>query len=295
MNSYVFEVLKNGETIVNKISSEPLLFLTYPEIKQGISYLWHVRSCAKPLGKICGSWSSTFQFTVSRLPPPTLSLPKDKDNIPLFQTPFLLKWQPLSGIKFYKYRVIFLKKDEAEKNEECKTGKEIEGITKNFSVYLPLKCLGEYEWQVVGCFDEKCTEIGDWSKKQTFSITQKITSSEKRGLVPCNLPYDIPDTPWDEREKCEIKHLFILINNILNFLLWKIAPIVIILLLGTSGLLFYFASLSGGNVELIYRIKKWWKVIIIGYILIFGSWLIVSYTLLLFGYRVGIFGEWWKI
>jgi hypothetical protein len=116
----------------------------------------------------------------------------------------------------------------------------------------------------------------------------------RRGLVPCGRSSNYPDTPWDETERCQIKHLFILVYAIIDFFLWKIIPIILVLLALASGAIFYF-SLQSQNPEPLATVKSLWKAAGIGLAVVFLGWTAISLFLAILGYRVGLFGPWWQI
>ncbi|KPJ73703.1 hypothetical protein AMJ48_00720 [Parcubacteria bacterium DG_74_1] len=115
----------------------------------------------------------------------------------------------------------------------------------------------------------------------------------RRGLVPCGRTSNHPDTPWDETERCQIKHLFIMVYVIIDFFLWKAIPIILALLALASGAIFYF-SLQAQNPEPLATVKSLWKAAGIGLVVVLLAWTAISLFLGIFGYRVGIFGTWWQ-
>ena len=153
---------------------------------------------------------------------------------------------------------------------------------------------GVHEWEIQACLTEDCSANGGWSNLWSFDVNLIAPPGERGGLVPCGRDYDDPDTPlpMDERESCQIKHLFLLLRNILDFALWKIGTAMIALLSVVLGALFYF---SGGNEETILKIKSLVRSVIIGYALIFGAWLFVNLFLAVLGFNFVFFGYWWEI
>jgi len=113
----------------------------------------------------------------------------------------------------------------------------------------------------------------------------------KGGLIPCGRSSNNPDTPWwDETESCEIKHLFIMLKIIIDFLLFKLAPICLALLAAVSGVIFYF-SLKAESATPLAKVKSLWKAAAIGFGILLFSWLLISFIFTLFGYQ---FGPWWQ-
>lgn len=297
--SYLLKVWGNGldEEIVIDDKSE--FIMDYPDynLSQERKYFWKVKSCAWENGKACGDFSKEKEFETFKLAAPSNPEPEDGGKIYTHQTFYKISWQPVRGGRFYQYEVIFVKANPEDPKEECKglVGKKIvpEKIIKENSANLPLKCWGEYEWKVKACLDEDCKESGDFSPNWNFTFLAKIAPPEERGgLVPCGRIADDPETPWDETEPCQIEHLFILLYLLFSFLLFKIAPLALVFLAIITAIIFY---LSMGAEKAIYQIKSLWKAAGIGYAIIFFAWVIVDIFLLIFGYKVGIFGPWWKI
>jgi hypothetical protein len=184
---------------------------------------------------------------------------------------------------------------EEEENDEC-IPKIIfpETITNQTgSTLLNLKCLGDYEWKVRACMDENCQEVGNWSELYRFSFVTGEEPEKEGGLVPCGRTQDDTATDWDERDACEFKHIFLLIRNIIDFILWDFAPLMLGVLVLGSGLMFYF-SIRFQSPLFIAKIKAVWRAAGIGYGILFLSWTILNLFLRLIGFNIGVFGEWWK-
>lgn len=145
---------------------------------------------------------------------------------------------------------------------------------------------------------------GEVSEKTFETLEEKVAEKipgvparvemKKGGLVPCGRTSDNPDTPWIETEPCGIKHIFILIKNIIDFLLGKLAPLLLVLLMVYSGVIFYL-SLKMEAPTPIAKVKSLWKAAGIGYGIIFFAWIIIDLILKIFGYNVGVFGPWWEL
>jgi hypothetical protein len=109
------------------------------------------------------------------------------------------------------------------------------------------------------------------------------------GLVPCGRDWDDPSTTgWDERDPCDFCFLLMLINEITNFLI-AIAAAVAMLALIIIGFLFIT---SAGNEERRTSAKQALKLTIIGFIIIFISWLMVDFLLTAWGYLDPLGGKW---
>ena len=303
--SYWFKIQGDG---LNKevVVEESKTSLDYPDLHQETDYSWQVKTCAKEKEEACvknqtccGAWSSA-NFTTFKLGTPSNPSPPDNQKVFTYEMPGNFSWEPVPYARYYKYTINYVSKSADEATEECQPQERIvEKIVTQPSDFVSLNCLGEYEWQVTACLDAGCQETGDPSSIWLFELVQSggpggggFVGSLTGGLVPCGRTFDDPNTPWNERDSCQIKHIFILIKSIIDFLLWKLAPLLLVFLLVYTGAIYYLAM---GAPEAIARVKSLWRAAGIGYLLIFIAWNIVSFALTLFGYRVGIFGPWWKI
>ncbi|MBI2644351.1 MAG: hypothetical protein HYW95_02510 [Candidatus Wildermuthbacteria bacterium] len=124
------------------------------------------------------------------------------------------------------------------------------------------------------------------------SISLPLISSAQYGLVPCGTTQNNPETPWDETESCGLKHVILLVKNLLDFVLWKAVPLIIVLLAAATGAILYF---SFGGPETIARAKSIWKAVGAGALIILLSWTFVNLLLGLLGYSIDIFGRWEEI
>ena len=299
--SYIFKI--NGK---EKIVEESEITLDYPELRQEISYSWQVKTCAREKEEVCvkdqtccGDWSNVKSFKTFKLSTPSNPSPGDDETIFTYQMPMNFSWEEVPYARYYKYTINYTFKSPDEV-AECPTGVMAEKIVSTPRDFISLNCLGKYEWQVIACLDKNCQETGDPSPLWHFELVQAERPPGPPGggvfggLVPCGRFSDDPNTPWNEREPCQIKHIFILIRNIIDFLLWKVAPLLLVLLMVASGVIFYL-SLKMEAPAPIAKVKSLWKAAGIGYGILFFGWFIISFILTLFGYRVGIFGPWWKI
>ncbi|MHA1795612.1 MAG: hypothetical protein ACTSUK_05835, partial [Promethearchaeota archaeon] len=262
--------------------------------KQLTSYSWQVQTCADEEGIHCGNWSSAQSFETFRLPAPTVVTPKNGGNLSFGQ--YKLSWAIGYNPKIFQYEIKYVAKSPEEKNPECKDleGKIIpqgKGETKNNWIILTnLKCLGEYHWKVRGCIDPDCKEAGEWSD-WAFNLVPP-SGPKKAGLIPCGKMIDDPDTPWDERESCEIKHLFLLLHIVWSFILKVLIPIFLVLNIIATGALLVF---SFNKTTALLKIKSIWKAFGIGTAIILFSWLAINCLLQILEYNVNIWGSWYKI
>jgi len=274
----------------------------YPVLKLKKGYWWRVKTCADKEGKVCSGgifgglgWSDKKHFKTFDLQSPTGLSPKNGEEIFTYQMPKRFSCNPVTGGKYYRFVIKYTSKSPEETSDECTIGKTIEKIIPDSSTVFSLNCLGEYTWKVQACLDKDCKEAGAGKESlpHKFTLSQATPPPGKeKGLVPCGRDYDDPNTPWNEREQCQIKHLFLLIRNILDFLLWKVATILLILALVATGVMFY---ISKGETTIILQVKSAFKWIAIGYVLIFLAWSIINFLLALAGFQFQIFGHWWEI
>ena len=144
----------------------------------------------------------------------------------------------------------------------------------------------------MSCEDADGLICGQWSDDENFIIIE-ASSQASGGLVPCGRRYDDPNTPEiNESEPCGFKHIFLLLKNLLDFVLWRLGLIILVLLALLTGVIFYF---SFGGPTVMAKVKSLLKSAITGYILILLAWMIINFLLIIFGFQVEIFGRWWQI
>jgi hypothetical protein len=293
--SYRIKIWGGGLNLEKPVN-EAKFYLDYPDLKQERVYSWQVKTCAKENGEVCGEWSETKSFKTFILSAPSNPSPRDNEEIFTYQMPKVFSWNLIPYARYYEYTIDYVEKSPEEKSE-CPTGKVIDKIVSNTSDLVSLNCLGKYQWQVRACLDKDCQEAGDWSNLWNFTLSQKVPPGGG-GLVPCGRDYDDPRTLWNEREPCQIKHLFLLLRNILDFLFWRIGLIILVLLVIITGIIYYLSVFSPeilGEWAAIANIRSIWKYAGIGYGIIFLAWLIINLFLALVGYKFQIFGRWWEI
>ncbi len=111
-----------------------------------------------------------------------------------------------------------------------------------------------------------------------------LTNAQTTGLVPCGPEKGIP---------CQICHLFVLLENVIDFLLVPrsdlnnniaIVPIVGVLMLVIGGIMFFAAA---GNPNQLEKAKSIIRTVIIGFLIVYGSWIFVN------SFLVGIGVSYW--
>ncbi len=147
---------------------------------------------------------------------------------------------------------------------------------------------GEYNWAVRSCEDAEGLDCGDWSEDQAFEIIF-APAGTSGGLVACGNTCDNPDTTINESEPCGIPHLFVLLKNVLDFVLWKLGLLIVGLMAVLTAITSFF---SFGSTDILIRIKAMWKSVLLGYLVMLLAWLAVNVVLNFLGFK---FGEWWII
>jgi len=115
-----------------------------------------------------------------------------------------------------------------------------------------------------------------------------------QGIVPCGRKTDVPDTDINEKARCTICHFFILIDNIVDFLIFNITPPLFLLMLIIGGGMFILAS---GNPSTITRAKKIITTTLIGVVIIYGAYTLVGLFLQAIGLNTwtkDIYKRWWE-
>jgi len=94
-----------------------------------------------------------------------------------------------------------------------------------------------------------------------------------QGLVPCGRNEDDPDTPYNETDPCQLCHIFVLLNNILDFIFFTLTPPIAILMIAIAGA---YYMLAGGNPNMLGQAKSILKSTAIALLIIYGAWLFVN-------------------
>ena len=113
------------------------------------------------------------------------------------------------------------------------------------------------------------------------------------GLVPCGQHTDNPNTPYDETESCTLCHFLILIDNIIDFFIFRLVPPIALLMITIAALMFIF---SMDNPETISRAKRIINSVIIGMVIIYVSYSLVGWFLVSIGladWVENIYRDWW--
>ncbi len=113
------------------------------------------------------------------------------------------------------------------------------------------------------------------------------------GLVPCGRATDNPKTPYHEDDPCTLCHFLILIDNIIDFFIFKLVPPIALLMITVAALMFIF---SMDNPETISRAKRIISSVLIGMVIIYASYSLVGWFLVSIGladWVENIYRDWW--
>ena len=286
LNIVKYGTTKNSSVVVD-----------YNDILPADQYWWRVSVCSDPDGNICGDWSASRSFNTYPLNPPSNPNPTSPDG-QLF-VPGVLSWNPNPGASFYQIKIANSTIDPAETLEGCETkeGAQIvpPTIVSEPRFYFGELCQGKYMWQALSCWDKDCvlTAPANWSDAETWTFSAVAPPPpEEKGLLPCGRRSDNLDTPYNEREPCQLKHAGFLIQNILDFLLWRLGLIIMAILAVVSGVTSYF---SLGSPNTLVQIKSIWKSAGIGWIIMLLAWTFINLIMRLTGFQVEFFGRWWQL
>lgn len=260
-----------------------------PVLEMSTQYWWRVRTCAHSDGTVCGNWSNPIRrFTTFQIQPPNNLLP---NSGALINTDvFDLSWDAVEGAKAYQY--IIYDPDGTEIINKIILSNSARHYSTEF-----LRIDAPYTWKVQSCLDANCSpsKVSGYTALQNFQMSFVAPPESRGGLIPCGRIYEDPDTPcppFCERDKCQIHHLFILLRNILEFLLFKVAFILMILLSFVAGLFFY---ISKGDANVIFKVRSLMKAAAIGFLIILFSWLVINLFLSAIGFKFQLFGHWWEL
>ena len=124
--------------------------------------------------------------------------------------------------------------------------------------------------------------------------------SQSAGLVPCGGP---------DQPVCQLCHIFVMLDGIIDFVLFKLIPPIAVLMLVVGGAMFIIARFAepetlipgGGNPKLLSQGKRIMTSVFIGLLIIFSGWIFINWFFSLIGLsdfsiQAGLGpGEWNKI
>lgn len=115
-----------------------------------------------------------------------------------------------------------------------------------------------------------------------FSLMPISVSAQ--GLVPCGNP---------GQPNCELCDFFIMLDNIIDFLLLDLIPVLAAIMIAIGGFMYI---ISRASPEKLTTVKSLFTAVAIGLLIIYGAWLIIDLFLVTIGAASwGGFGEGWNI
>lgn len=102
------------------------------------------------------------------------------------------------------------------------------------------------------------------------------------GLVPCGIRAENPANLTAENAPCTLCHIFVLAQNIINFLMLFATPVLAVLGLTWGG---FKILVSGPNPGLRSDGIRIMKTVIVGLLIVFGAWIIINELLHFFTNR----------
>ena len=286
--SYNFSLAKKGslaKTIVlnsSEMLRDPKYTLDYPDIDQDKSYSWRVQTCAHSDGKVCGDWSDEKTLNTKKILGATNIKPGNGSIIYADQPAQKFSWDAVSEARAYRF---ILTLSTSNEKQTCVQNK-IEKIITTPSQIADLNCLGIYKLTIQPCTDSAC-ESGGPVNESKFTLGQKVPTSKSTFAI-CGTGYNDPDTPWNEREACQPKHLPLMAKVTVDFLLFKLSIFLLPIMALVTGLIFYSHFKTP---ETWGKVKLAWKSAGIGYAILVFAWIIVGILLQIMGYS----GLWFKI
>lgn len=216
------------------------------------------------------------------LPPnPTLTAPSvisPSGGAQIYAGRIELKWSN-TGAWFYKYHIQTEGQIKVEKTVSSCCSETVYGLDG-----------GDYSWAACSCSDSIGTNC-ICGNLANFTLTP-APEGLFGGLVPCGRKYDNPNTSYvNESEICGVRHVFLLFKNILDFILWRLSLIILVILVIITAVIYYF---SWGTAEKIIQIRAMWRAAGTGFAIMLLAWTAINILLALLGYQVEFFGKWWK-
>lgn len=112
----------------------------------------------------------------------------------------------------------------------------------------------------------------------------------RAGVVPCGLETDDLNQDGDQTIPCQLCHIFQLFDNIVDFVLFEVVPVLAVLMIVIAGVILMTASENPANVN---KAKEVLKTVLIGLVLIYGAWLLINLFFLVIGLADWKMNEGW--
>ena len=126
-----------------------------------------------------------------------------------------------------------------------------------------------------------CSDRGE-ALTGTFKVKATGASTGMDSFKVCGQNTDNLDTKWKETDDCSIASFFLVVKLIINFLLFKLAFMLLPVLALITGGMFYLGMHGKDTIP---TVKRMWKYAGIGYALMFMAWLLVSWLMAATGYN----------
>ena len=97
-------------------------------------------------------------------------------------------------------------------------------------------------------------------------------------LVPCD-----GVEPVESADRCTLCHLFVLLDNILRFILTCLVPLVAVLMLTIGGLLFVLSQFDIVSLGIFVQAKGIITAVVVGLVIVFASYIFLNTFLLTIG------------
>jgi hypothetical protein len=113
------------------------------------------------------------------------------------------------------------------------------------------------------------------------------------GIVPCSLAGE------GDKPICQFCHLFVLFDNLLDFLLFKIVPAVAVLMIAIGGFMYILAYAGGSEKgpQMISQAKQLFTSVAIGLVIIYSAFLFIGVFFWIIGlseWTEDIYKSWWQ-
>lgn len=122
-----------------------------------------------------------------------------------------------------------------------------------------------------------------------ISSVQAVAGCPSGGLVPCG----------GTGCPCTLCHFFEMFKNIVDFIVFRIVPLLAVLLIMIGGFMYIIAFInpSEGGSEMLNRAKSLFKSVVVGLFIIYGAWLIVNLFFMVIGVNswTGLESGWWHV
>jgi len=275
-----------------KVISSNFDTIYYPQAKSDTSYTFKVKSCSDEEGLNCGEYSESIIFTTFKLGE-VEKISTDENSGILYSNDRKVYWEDLEGVNYYKYSLLYNGEDASKTCTNLKEKGDITGVVSDPNFSVDSLCVGTYSTSITACLDSECNDSGETNSFSFVLDSKKAPEgTNSGGLVPCNRQYDDPTTAWDETQQCSLSHVFLLGRLLFDFLLGRLIPAAIVILLLLDGGLYLFhmfINFDNPAMDLIQKSKQLWKAVGIGALIIFLAWTAINFFLLFLDTKMSVY------